>query len=75
MSNPLEKEFDYYLENQSELVKEYGGKFIVIMDCKVIGSYDDELKAIEETSKEHELGTFLVQMCTAGSEGYTQIFH
>ena len=75
MSNPLESEFEYYLKNQAELLKEYEGKFIVIKDRKVIGSYDDELKAIEETSKKHELGTFLVQKCTAGNEGYTQVFH
>lgn len=75
MSDPLEKEFEYYLEHQDELVKEYKGKYIVIIGAKVIGSYDDELKAIEETSKKHKLGTFLVQKCTAGSEGYTQIFH
>ena len=75
MSNPLEKEFEYYLENQAELVKQYDGKFIVIKGGEVIGSYDDELEAIEETSKEHKQGTFLVQKCTAGSEGYTQTFH
>jgi len=75
MSNPLEKEFEYYLEHQNELVKQYKGKFIVIRGRKVIDSYDDELIAIEETSKKHKLGTFLVQKCTAGSEGYTQIFH
>ena len=71
----LEKEFKYYLDNQDELVKKYEGKFVVIKDCKVIGEYDDELQAIEETQKEHELGTFLVQKCEPGSESYTQTFH
>jgi len=71
----LEKEFKYYLEHQNELVKEYNGKYIVIKNCQVIGAYDDELQAIEETSKEHELGTFLVQKCEPGEESYTQTFH
>ncbi len=71
----LEKEFNYYLEHQNELVKEYKGKSIVIKDCKVIGSYDSELEAIEETIKEHELGTFLVQKCESGTDSYTQTYH
>ena len=75
MSIPLEKEFQYYLDNQDELVKKYNGKFVVIKDCAVLGAYDDELEAIKETSKEHELGTFLVQKCEPGSESYTQTFH
>jgi hypothetical protein len=71
----LEKEFNYYLEHQEELVKKYNGKFIVIKDCNVIGAYDSELEAVEKTTQEHELGTFLVQKCEPGSESYTQTYH
>jgi len=72
---PLEKEFKYYLKHQDELVEKYNGKYIVIKGRQVIGFYDNELQAIEETSKEHELGTFLVQKCEPGEESYTQTFH
>ena len=75
MKDYLKKQFGYYIDNQDELVKKYNGKFIVIKDCAVIGAYDDELEAITETSKKYELGTFLVQKCIPGSEGYTQTFH
>ena len=71
----LEKEFNYYLEHQDELIKEYNGKFIVIKDDAVIGEYESELEAVEETSKRHELGTFLVQKCVPGSESYTHTYH
>lgn len=71
----LEKEFKYYLDNQSALVEKYKGKFIVIKDCSVIGSFDSELEAIKETSKKHPLGTFLVQKCEPGSDNYTQTYH
>ena len=71
----LKEEFEYYLEHQDELVKQYNGKFIVIKDCNVIGVFDSELKAIEETVKDHELGTFLVQKCEPGNESYTQTYH
>ncbi|GMQ96552.1 MAG: hypothetical protein BMS9Abin15_0225 [Gammaproteobacteria bacterium] len=75
MANVLESEFQYYLKNQDELVKQYAGKHIVIKNHEVIGSYDSELEAVEETSKEHKLGTFLVQKCEAGDQSYSQTFH
>ena len=71
----LKKEFEHYLAHQEELVRKYKGKFIVIKDCEVIGAYDSRLEAVEKTSEEYELGTFLVQECEPGSESYTQSYH
>ncbi len=71
----LEKEFNYYLEHQEELVNKYKGKFIVIKDCNVIGTYDSEVEAVEKTTEKHELGTFLVQKCEPGSGSYTHTYH
>ena len=56
----LEKEFKYYLQNKEKFLKDYKGKFIVIKDQRVLGIYDDQMEAIEQTRKEHKLGTFLV---------------
>lgn len=75
MSSPLEREFEYFLAHQNELVQKYRGKFVVIKDERVIGAYDSELEAINETVKKHELGTFLVQQAEPGSESYTQVYH
>lgn len=74
MSN-LKKEFTYYLEHQGELVRQHKGKFIVIKNCQVIGTYDSELEAITETTKHHDLGTFLVQKCELGTNNYMQMYH
>lgn len=71
----LNKELEYYIENQNELVKNYNGKYIVIKDQKVIGVYDTEIEAYFTTKKEFELGTFLIQHCTPGKESYTQSFN
>jgi hypothetical protein len=71
----LEKEFDFYLDHQDELVKEYNGKYIVIKNGQVLGAYSSDIEAIEETSKTNELGTFLVQYCSPGKENYTVQFH
>ncbi|MBA7534279.1 hypothetical protein ES705_26525 [subsurface metagenome] len=75
MSKPLEKEFKYYIKNQNKLVKRYKNKCIVIKNEKVIGVYDSEAEAVQETSKNEPLGTFLVQKCTPGKESYTQTYH
>lgn len=75
MSKPLEKEFEYYVKNQKKLVKQYNNKYIVIKNKEVIGVYDSEIEAVQETSKNEPLGTFLVQKCTSGKESYTQTYH
>jgi hypothetical protein len=75
MSTGLEREFEYFLAHQDELVREYRGKFVVIKGEKVIGVCSSELEAVEKTSKQEELGTFLVQRCEPGNESYTQSFH
>ncbi len=67
----LQKEFDFYLENQEALVEKYNGKVIVVKDGKVLGSYDSHYEAIVETQKVYELGTFLVQLVTPGKDAYT----
>ena len=71
----LEKEFQYYLNNQEELLKKYQGRHLVIKGQKVIGSYDSEAQAYLETKKEHEPGTFLIQLCTPGEKDYTLTFY
>ena len=75
MSKPLEKEFNYYIENQNKLLKRYNNKYIVIKNKKVIGVYDSEAEAVQETSKNEPLGTFLVQKCTPSKESYNQTYH
>ena len=75
MAAPLQKEFEYYLAHQGELVEKYRGKFVVIKGDQVLGAYADELEAIQKTSQTHELGTFFVQRCEPGAENYTATYH
>lgn len=71
----LEKEFQYFLDHQAELVEKFNGKFVVIRDCSVVGAFDSEQEAIKVASAKFQLGSFLVQKCVPGAEGYTQTFH
>ena len=69
----LEKEFNYYLENRARLIKEHGSKYVVIKADKVVGSYKTQGEALEETLKDHELGTFLMRQADSSIE--PMIFH
>ena len=71
----LEKEFEFYVQNQNKLVEKYNGKYIVIKNHEIIGVFDSEIDAVEKTSERHELGTFLVQKCEPGKDSYTQTYH
>ena len=73
MVKSLEKEFNFYIANRAELVKQYNDRFIVIKNQTVIGVYNSRTEAILETTKEHDIGTFLVQKCETGRESYTHI--
>ena len=70
----LEREFQYYKDHQDELVKHYNGKFIVIRNNEVFGTYNSEIEAYVEAQKHFELGTFLIQLCVPGSESYSQTY-
>jgi len=70
----LDKELQYYIENQAELVQNDQGKLLVVKNQAVIGIYNAEIEAYSETVKEYELGTFLIQECQPGDENYTQTF-
>lgn len=71
----LKDEFEWYLKNQKDLAEKYNGKFLVIKNQQVIGVYNSQLEAVEETSKNEKLGTFLVQKCEPGEASFTQTFH
>lgn len=71
----LKDQFNWYLENQSDLVKKYNGKFLVIKDKAVVGVYDKEDIALIDAEKKFGLGSFIIQECSPGEGSYTQTFH
>ena len=71
----LEREFEYFLNHQDELVERFRGKVIAIKNDCILGAFESIAEAVHETSRKHPLGTFLVQKCEPGREAYTQTFH
>lgn len=64
-------DFHWFLDNYNELFEQHGKGFFVIQNKLLLGVYNDFLKAIEETSKGHELGTFIVQKCDGTPNAYS----
>lgn len=75
-ANPQQlADFEWYIANQGELVKQYNGKVLAIKNKTILAAYDSEMDALIETEKTHEPGTFIIQKCTPGDEAYTATFH
>lgn len=70
----LDKEYKYYLAHEEEFKKKYSGKVIVIVGESVVGVYDDESTAYEESVKKHNTGSFLLQYCDPQKEPPVQTF-
>ena len=75
-TNSLEKEFKFFTENHNYIYQEYPDKYVVIQNEAVVlaaDSFEEALNAAIE--KGMQVGEFLVQQCTEGESGFTQIFH
>lgn len=67
----FERELEFFIANQDRLVKEHGGKTLVLKGQEVVGVYDTALDAYLDASENHEPGTFMIQPCVEGSDAYT----
>ncbi len=56
-----EQSAKYFFDHYNELTEQYGHKFLVIYDCKVIGAYDTKEEAISKGSDSYMIGTFAIQ--------------
>jgi len=70
----LKEEFEYYIAHQSDFVSKFAGNFVVLKNNEVLGVYGSEIEAYQETQKNEEIGTFLIQFVNPGEENYTQTF-
>ena len=71
----VQKQFDYYLANQTALVQKYNGRYVVIVGENVVGDFGSELDAYKFASEKYEAGTFMIQLVMPGNENYSQTFH
>lgn len=72
----LEKEFAYFKSRHDELFSSYPNKYLIIKGNTVVyaaETFDEALKYA--LGKGMEIGTFLLQLCSEGSDAFTQTFH
>lgn len=74
MSN-LDREYQYYIDNQDELAKQYSGRYLVIKDKSIKGAYETEIEAYQKATEQFDLGTFLIKPCLPKAADKPQIFH
>ena len=67
----VHSQFEYYLAHQDELVEQYNGKVIVMVNHEVVGAYASHGEAYWAATESYELGTFMLQLCTPGRDPYT----
>ncbi len=70
----LEREYSYFLKNKESLLKNYEGKFIVIVGEELMGNFNTQEEALAEASKKYKPGSFLIQKVSKGEEDTTQRF-
>ena len=71
----LKKNFYYYIANQNELVSKYDGKYLVIKDNQVQGTYDRIEDAFRFGKREFGMGNFIIQKCGSGKDNYSTTIH
>ncbi len=67
----FEKELDFFIANQDDLVSRYFGQILVIKGQEVVGAYRSPLEAYLEASKRFAPGSFAIQPCRPGPDAYT----
>ena len=71
----LKINYQYFLDNKNHLIKEYCNKYVVIVDAKVVNSFDDENEAYRYSVNEYGLGKFIIQLCSPNESDYSMTFH
>jgi hypothetical protein len=67
----FEKELQWFINNQNELVQQYNGKHLAIFEQKIVGVYDSFKDACHGTKKNGLTGKAQIQYCIPGEEAYT----
>ena len=67
----LDKEFNYYLSHQSELLPKYENQYITIVGDQVVGAYASAAEALYASDAKYAPGTCLIRLCTPGNGAYS----
>lgn len=63
---PLEKQYDFYVSHEDELLAKYNGMHLVISDDLCVMAFVKPQDAFAYGEEHYGLGHFLLQKCTPG---------
>ena len=69
----IDRQFQYFIDNQNMLVKDYEGKVIILHNNAVAGAFDSNSEAYLFGKRSFDSGTFIMQKCVNGPEVYTTV--
>lgn len=64
------QDYLWFVDNYNFISEKFNGKYVVIKNKQILGTYDSCAKAVAETSAKEELGTFIVQFCSGDESAY-----
>lgn len=67
----FEKELQYFIDNQDDLVQQFSGKVLVLIGEEVVGVFPTALGAYLDAISKYKPGTFMIQKCEPGEGAYT----
>ena len=70
-NDPLSKNLDWYIANQADLVAQHNGKVLLIVDQKLVAAFDTMELAYFAALDTYQPGSFTLQPCSPGPDGYT----
>ena len=67
----FDTELNYFIKNQEDLLKKYGGRVLIIKGEEIVSSHDNQLDAYLEAQESGQLGEVMIQNCVPGKDAYT----
>jgi hypothetical protein len=71
IQDELQKNLDFYIKNQDEIVKRYDGRVLVLHKQQVAGDFDSLTDAYFTAKDRYAAGTFSIIKCSPGDKDYT----
>ncbi len=67
MGELLDRQYKFFMDNKEELLEKYEGRFVVIHDEEVVGSFESDRDAYVYCVTHFKMGTFFTQQVLADS--------
>lgn len=72
----IEKDFQFFTDNQKELYSKYPNRYLVIQNQSVLFDTATIVDALNTAANRGlKNGEYIIQKCSEGAEAFTQVYH